>query len=140
MSRYKVERSQELPGWWVVTDVENGIVCRFEEHRHNETQKVTILDEERFLSGCSSEEASDRLAKVMREMGDYIATRHYCKAMPIPVYEFRVDDEQGKQFIIRHKSPIFTIELQDDCTADELSEALKGVASFVNEMGGRGNL
>jgi hypothetical protein len=44
MEKYKIEPSQSKPNHWVVTDVENLIVVFFENHKFNETQEVTLLE------------------------------------------------------------------------------------------------
>lgn len=42
-NRFKLEKSKEQPGWWVLTDTENLVVIKFEEHKYNETQKYICL-------------------------------------------------------------------------------------------------
>lgn len=69
--RYLLQES-ETPGWWVFTDTENKIVIRFKEHRFNETQEVTALED--------SEVNPLAIARVMREMGDWIVAHHADKA------------------------------------------------------------
>lgn len=44
MSKYILQQSTDK-GWWVATDKENGIVVKFQEHRFNDTQKVTTLED-----------------------------------------------------------------------------------------------
>lgn len=68
--KYLLQES-ETPGWWVFTDTENKIVIRFKEHRFNETQEVTMLDES-LVNPMS-------VARIMREMGDWIGRHHYDK-------------------------------------------------------------
>lgn len=65
--KYHLQKS-ETPGWWVFTDTENRIVIRFLEHKFNDTQEVTVLDD------C--EVNPHVLARVMREMGDWIVYHH----------------------------------------------------------------
>lgn len=126
--RFKLEKSQSLPGWWVLTDTENLIVCKFKEHEFNETQKITILEESKFINkiNCANE-----IAHIMSEMGDYMFSHWYSVALPTPVFEFRQDDENDKLFLIRNKFPKFTIEIQDDCDLKQLSDALKSAGEFV---------
>lgn len=62
----------ENPGFWVCTDTINGIVCVFEDHKFNETQETTLLedfDPKNYM----------KLAKIMREMGDFLVENHYEK-------------------------------------------------------------
>lgn len=37
--KYIIQESKE-PGWWVVTDTENLVVLKFQEHHFNETEMV----------------------------------------------------------------------------------------------------
>lgn len=39
MRRFILEKSQDLPGWWVLTDAENLVVLKFKEHEFNESQQ-----------------------------------------------------------------------------------------------------
>lgn len=54
---------------WVCTDTENGIVCRFEAHRFNDTQKVTFLEDVEQPDALA-------IARLMREMGDWLGEHH----------------------------------------------------------------
>lgn len=92
-NRFKLEKSQDLPGWWVLTDIENLIVCKFEEHRFNETQKATILEDSIFINDPN---CANKLASTIAEMGDYMFTHWYSVAMPVPAFEFREDEEKDK--------------------------------------------
>jgi hypothetical protein len=69
--RYILQPSEKL-NHWVCTDQENKIVCVFENHKFNETQKVTTLEDfnpDNFM----------KLARYMREMGDWLRDNHYEK-------------------------------------------------------------
>jgi hypothetical protein len=75
--RFKLEKSELMPNGWVCTDTVNMIVCRFEEHRFNETQKITLLND------CAlSKEAAYALAKYLREMADWLAVNHAKTVLP----------------------------------------------------------
>lgn len=65
-NRFKLEKSKETLGWWVLTDTDNLVVIRFEEHKYNETQKVYLLKESEMIS---SPDIEAKLARIMREMG-----------------------------------------------------------------------
>ena len=65
--RYVIKESKE-PDWWVVTDTENLVVLKFQEHKFNETQMVTMLED------CQL--SALQLARIMREMGDWLAAHH----------------------------------------------------------------
>ena len=65
--KYIIKESKE-PGWWVVTDTENLVVIKFQDHKFNETWKVTMLED------CNL--SALQVARVMREIGDWLATHH----------------------------------------------------------------
>ena len=129
--RFKLEKSQDLPGWWVLTDTENLVVIRFKEHEFNETQKVSILENSRFYG--SAEDMAKELAHIMAEMGDYMYSHWYSIAMPTPVFEFREDEKNDRMLLIRNKYPRLAIEIQDDCDVKQLSDALKAASEFVKK-------
>lgn len=126
--RFKLEKSHELPDWWVLTDTENLIVCKFKEHEYNETQRVSVIEDSKFANNpnCANE-----LAHIMSEMGDYMFSHWYSIALPTPVFEFRQDDDNDRMLLIRNKFPKFTIEIQDECDLKQLSDALKSAGEFV---------
>lgn len=62
----------ENPGTWVCTDRVNGVVCIFEDHKFNDSQNFTMLedfDPKNYM----------KLAQITREMGDYLRENHYEK-------------------------------------------------------------
>ena len=65
--KYLIQKS-ETPGWWIVTDTENMVVIKFQEHKFNETQMITMLED------CQL--SALQLARIMREMGDWVAQHH----------------------------------------------------------------
>lgn len=68
--KYLIQKSED-PGWWVVADTENLVVLKFKEHKFNDTQQVTLLED------CSL--SALQMARVMRKMGDRMATHHIDK-------------------------------------------------------------
>lgn len=68
MSRFVLQQSTQQ-GWWVCTDTENGIVCRFQAHRFNETSKMTFLED-------TPQPDALQIARLMREMGDWLGKNH----------------------------------------------------------------
>lgn len=130
MGKYKLEKSQNLSGWWVLTDTENLIVCKFKEHEFNETQQITILEESKFIN---KEDCSNEIAQIMSKMGEYMFSHWYSIALPTPVFEFRKDEENDKFLIIRNKFPKFKIEIQSSCTLQQLQDALKACTEFVSK-------
>ena len=75
MERFIIQHSQTQPDGWVCTDQENGIVCRFREHQFNETQQFTILEDMPNPNATA-------IARMVREMADWLRSNHYNKAMP----------------------------------------------------------
>lgn len=130
MSRYKLERSTH-PDWWVLTDMDALVVIQFEEHRFNETQKVTILEDSKFNG--NPEYVASELARVLAAMGDYMYSHWYSIAMPTPTFELREDDEGKRLLLIRNKFPKFTIEIQDTCDKNELSGALRAASEYIRK-------
>lgn len=134
MNRFKLEKSKEQPGWWVLTDTKNLVVIKFEEHKYNETQKVYLLKESEMIS---SPDIETKLARIMREMGEYMYTHWYSIAMPTPVYELRQDDETDRLLLIRNKHPRFTLEVEDGCTHKQLANALRKASEFLRKKAER---
>ncbi len=130
MSRYKLERSTH-PDWWVLTDMDALVVIQFEEHRFNETQKVTILEDSKFNG--NPEYVASELARVLAAMGDYMYSHWYSIAMPTPTFELREDDEGERLLLIRNKFPKFTIEIQDTCDKNALSGALRAASEYIRK-------
>jgi len=67
--RFILQKSTD-PEYWVCTDTENMIVCKFKEHNFNEDQNFTTL--ENF-----SPENFMQLAQYVREMSDWLFKMHY---------------------------------------------------------------
>ena len=134
MNRFKLEKSKEQPGWWVLTDIKNLVVIKFEEHKYNETQKVYLLKESEMIS---SPDIETKLARIMREMGEYMSTHWYSIAMPTPVYELRQDEETDRLLLLRNKHPRFTLEVEDGCTHKQLADALRKASEFLRKKAER---
>lgn len=128
MRRFILEKSQDLPGWWFLTDAENLVVLKFKEHEFNESQQVTFIDDDKSVI---EKLGAQGVAQILREMGDYMFTHWYSIALPTPVFEFRQDDENDRMLLIRNKFPKFTLGIQDDCCLKQLSDALKAAGEFV---------
>lgn len=133
MNRYQLQQSAQQQGWWVLTDKENGIVCRFHEHEFNETQKMT------FLEDIKNPDAS-QIARLMREMGDWLATHHYNIAMPVVTYCIQQTEDDEQQFLERGKYPRFRVIIDDECTAHELAVALHKASEYLHKRSGKGGL
>lgn len=128
--RFKLERSVETPGWWVLTDMVNLVVVRFEEHKFFGTQKVSVLDDSKFtwVDGRSKE-----LGQVMTDMKEYMDDYWYSIANPTPEFEIRLEEGTDKYYLIRHHNPRFTIELHDECYFEQFSYALEKAAEFIRK-------
>ena len=74
MERYVLQKSQTKPNSWVCTDTEHGIVCVFEDKKFNETQQFSFLEDVRLDALF--------IARLMREMADWLRENHYKKIFP----------------------------------------------------------
>ena len=74
MERYVLQKSQTQPNSWVCTDTEHGIVCVFEDKKFNETQRFSFLEDVRLDALF--------IARLMREMADWLRENHYKKIFP----------------------------------------------------------
>lgn len=69
MERFILQKSDQKEDHYVCTDQINGIVCVFKKHDFNGTQQFTMLDD--------SSVPPTQLARVLREMGDWLNQNHY---------------------------------------------------------------
>lgn len=70
-NRFTLQKS-EHPGKWVCTDTVNKIVCVFEDHKYNNTQQFTILEDVEMPNVLA-------LAKIANEMAEWLSINHYDK-------------------------------------------------------------
>jgi len=68
MNRFFLQKGSH-PHTWVVTDTENHIVIVFDEHRYNDTQKITMLDGDQVTDVMS-------VPRALREIGDWLYSEH----------------------------------------------------------------
>lgn len=68
--RYLLQRSKEDPLWWVLTDTDTEIVCRFKEGEFNDTQKFTLLNDD-------SDYDLMKLPRIMADMSEWLRENHY---------------------------------------------------------------
>lgn len=66
--RYVLQKSDNNPDGWVLTDTHNMIVVSFKQGQFNETQKVTMLNDV-----CLDVMT---LARIMREIGAWLVLNH----------------------------------------------------------------
>ncbi len=69
MERYLLQKSATMADSYVVTDTVNNIVITFKEHRFNDTQNVTFLNDEVNADAL-------QLARIMREVGQWLYDNH----------------------------------------------------------------
>lgn len=128
MNRFRLEKSRDLLGWWVLTDTENLVVLKFKEHEYNDSQQVTFIDEDKSIM---EKLGTQGIVRILREMGEYMFTHWYSIALPTPVFEFRKDDKNDQMLLICNKFPKFTVTLNDDYDLKQLSDSLKAASEFV---------
>jgi hypothetical protein len=134
--KYKLEKSKDLPEWWVLTDLTNLIVIKFKEHEFNNTQQCSVIDEDLVRQKAQNEGAdiANFMAAAMNGMADFLTKHYYSIAMPTPTYEYKEDLETGKTLVIRHKSPKFTVVVEDKCDLYKLGEVLKKGGEFLRHI------
>jgi hypothetical protein len=134
--RYRLEKS-EHPGWWVLTDLEKLIVIKFKEHEFNDTQQVSVLDDEALIKKAQDEgyDVANYMAHAMQEIGQYMYDCHYSITFPTPVHEIRYSENYTKMEVIRHKFPKFRIEVEDDCSIRNLGTSVRNAGEFLRHQG-----
>lgn len=68
--KYLLQKSNKDPMWWVLTDTEHEIVCRFKEGEFNETQQFSPLKD-------ISEYDVSKLPQIAAGMTDWLRDNHY---------------------------------------------------------------
>lgn len=127
-SRFNLTPSSEHHDWWVLADTENNIVIRWEEHRFNDTQKVSVLDDREI-----TEHTATDLARIMQEMGDYIARHHGGIAFDAP-FGFEYSEDDTELYLCRYKSPRWRMLIQEDIIDTKmLADSLRKSAEFLTK-------
>ena len=126
MEKFKLEKSQDLPGWWVLTDTENLVVLHFEEHNFNDNQKVSALND-----NIIQKLGVQGLSRILREMGEFMVRYHGDIAFSQP-YGWKYSPEGGLM-IYRNKFPKFEIHLYDKCDNGDLSKSLRKAAEWLSK-------
>lgn len=65
--RYILQKSKEGPPWWVLTDTQMQLVCKFKEGDFNDSQQFTPLEEGQGVTA---------LASAAREMTDWLVENY----------------------------------------------------------------
>lgn len=81
-NRFKLQKSESLPNWWVLTDLENMIVVRWQQGKFNETQKVSPIEDADLFAKFGNNIAQE-LARIMAEIADYLRGYHYEKVFEL---------------------------------------------------------
>ena len=66
--RFLVQESSD-PGYWIITDQESSLVCKFLERQYSKDYKITDLDGKPVTDLIT-------MANALSEMGDYLMARH----------------------------------------------------------------
>ncbi|WP_314712425.1 DNA breaking-rejoining protein [Prevotella pallens] len=122
MDKYIIQQSSTHPNKWVLTDTTNKIVVTFEDGAFNSTQKVTMLDDTHL--------AANELAKVMRELGEWVVKYHSSKCFNQP-YGIEYSEDDTKMYLYRRKSPKWRLEIQDNINKKELADSLRKAAEWI---------
>ena len=128
MNRFILQTSQDLPGWWVLTDTENDIVVKFKDKDFNGTQKVTPLNDDSVILAKAGR--AQGFARVMREIGDYVARHHGDIAFKQP-YGWKYSEDDEELIFYRNKSPKWELHLLTDTNKETLASSLRKAAEFV---------
>ena len=70
MTRFILKKSKTRPLWWVLCDMENEIVCQFQEGRFNDTQHYTPLRDD-------AEYDMEKLPAIARDSAEWLRANHY---------------------------------------------------------------
>ena len=124
MNRYIIQQSSTHTNKWVLTVTTNKIVVTFEDGAFNSTQKVTMLDDTRLTA--------NELAKVMRELGEWVVKYHSSKCFNQP-YGIEYSEDDTKMYLYRRKSPKWRLEIQDNINKKELADSLRKAAEWLTK-------
>lgn len=70
--RYILQKSDSDPLWWVATDTQEQLVCRFKEGEFNDTQQFTMLNDV-----LPSPDIASKLAAASKGIADWLREQHY---------------------------------------------------------------
>jgi DNA-binding XRE family transcriptional regulator len=140
-NRFKLQKSESLPDWWVLTDIENMIVVRWEQGKFNDTQKVSPI-EDADLRAKFGDNLAQELARIMAEIADYLRDFHYEKV-------FELNDRQrlgAKIMALRNERGYSISALAELCDVNKativnieqgkFSPRYEIVERIVKELGG----
>lgn len=128
--RFIIQESQDLPGWWVLTDIENEIVVKFKDKDFNGTQKVTPLNDDSVILAKAG--GAQGFARVMREIGDYVARHHGDIAFKQP-YGWKYSEDDEELIFYRNKSPKWELRILSDTDKETLATSLRKAAEYLTK-------
>lgn len=128
--RFIIQESQDLPGWWVLTDIENEIVVKFKDKDFNGTQKVTPLNDDSVILAKAG--GAQGFARVMREIGDYMARHHGDIAFKQP-YGWKYSEDDEELIFYRNKSPKWELRILSDTDKETLATSLRKAAEYLTK-------
>lgn len=124
--RFLIQKSSTLPNGWVLTDMLNGVVVTFEDGQYNETQRTTMLDDEPL-----SKYSVTDLARIMREIGEWVSKYHSSKCFKKPYGFERGENEE--LYLYRRKPPKWRLEIMDETDPHRLATSLRKAAEFLTK-------
>lgn len=128
--RFILQESQELPGWWILTDIENEVVVKFKDKDFNGTQKVTPLNDDSIT--LERVGGAHGLSRVMREIGNYMARYHGDIAFKQP-YGWKYSEDNEELILYRNKSPKWELRLLSETNKEALATSLRKAAEYLSK-------
>ena len=126
--RFIIQESQDLPGWWVLTDTENEIVVKFKDKDFNGTQKVTPLNDDSVT--LDKVGGVQGYVRVMREIGEYMVQYHGDIAFKQP-YGWKYSEDDEELIFYRNKSPKWELRVLSNTDKETLASSLRKASEFV---------
>lgn len=130
--RFIIQESQDLPGWWVLTDTDNEIVVRFKDKDFNGTQKVTPLNDD--STTLAKVGGAQGYARVMREIGEYMVQYHGDIAFQQP-YGWKYSEDGEELLLYRNKSPKWELHILSETNKETLANSLRKAVEFLRKGG-----
>jgi hypothetical protein len=125
MNKYILQKSSTRPNGWVLTDRENGIVITFDEGLFNESHNVTPLED---ISHTPQE-----LARIMREMGEWVARYHGAICFK-DTFVFEFSEDESELYLVRTKAPCWRLVLnRGEFDNIKLATSLRKAAEFLTK-------
>lgn len=122
--RYEFSDHPYRLGWFRVVDTDSMMVCDFKAHEFAETQVFPSM-------GCLDADPL-KVAKAMREMGEWLYTHHYSDVMPAPPYELRLSEDGTRLHVLRHKDPVMDAVFETG-DLNAIANALAKAAEYIRK-------